>query len=57
VKAVNTAIDSNDGEQLLKALQTSSGQFPQVFDFASPLYLEELTSIKGEKQVGRHSGT
>lgn len=50
VKAVNEAIDSSEAELLLKAFQNSSGQFPTVFDFAAPLYLEELGSIKEEKQ-------
>ena len=51
VKSVNAAIDSQDSDQLLKALQSSQGQFPQVHNFAAPLYLEELVSLKQEKQV------
>ncbi|XP_070211492.1 ras GTPase-activating-like protein IQGAP1 isoform X2 [Littorina saxatilis] len=50
VKAVNAAISTKDPAELLKALQNSSAQFPQVYDFAAPLYLEELSSIKAEKQ-------
>ena len=52
MKAINSAIDSSDPTQLLKAFQNSAAQFPQVYDFAAPLYLEELASIKAEKQVG-----
>ena len=55
MKDVNGAIDSSDPAQLLKALQNSSAQFPQVYDFAAPLYLEELSSIKAEKQVSCHT--
>ncbi|XP_076443787.1 ras GTPase-activating-like protein IQGAP1 isoform X2 [Babylonia areolata] len=50
VKSVNEAIDSTDPTQLMKAFQNSAAIFPQVYEFAGPLYLEELTSIKGEKQ-------
>ncbi|KAL8562627.1 hypothetical protein ACOMHN_011199 [Nucella lapillus] len=50
VKSVNEAIDNSDPTQLLKAFQNSATFFHQVYDFAAPLYLEELTSIKGEKQ-------
>nr|KAG5685671.1 hypothetical protein BaRGS_014478 [Batillaria attramentaria] len=49
VKAINGAIESQDATQLLKALQNSNAQLPQVYDFAAPLYLEELVSIKSEK--------
>ena len=51
VKAVNSGIDSNDAAQLLTAFHNSAAQFPHVYDFAAPLYLEELASIKAEKQV------
>ena len=51
MKAVNSGIDSNDAAQLLTAFHNSAAQFPHVYDFAAPLYLEELASIKAEKQV------
>ena len=51
MKAINSAINSSDPDQLLKAFHNSSAQFPHVYDFAAPLYLEELASIKAEKQA------
>lgn len=50
VKAINSAIESQDASQLLKTLQNSNSQLPTVYDFAAPLYLEELVSIRSEKQ-------
>lgn len=51
VKSVNEAIDRGDHALLLRALQDPSAQLSQVYEFAGPLYQEELVNIKAEKQV------
>ncbi|XP_025077670.1 ras GTPase-activating-like protein IQGAP1 isoform X2 [Pomacea canaliculata] len=50
VKSVNEAIDRGDHALLLRALQDPSAQLSQVYEFAGPLYQEELVNIKAEKQ-------
>ncbi|KAL5004093.1 hypothetical protein ScPMuIL_017549 [Solemya velum] len=50
VLTVNSAVGNGDHVQLMRALQNPAGQFPAVYDFAGPLYLEEFVNMKAEKQ-------
>lgn len=49
--SINSAIDSGDMEQLMKALSSPSAKLPPVYDFAGSLYMEEFQNMKAEKQV------
>lgn len=51
VQTINTAIDSQDPAQLLRALQAPTAQLPEVLDFAGGLYMEEFNSVKADKEV------
>ena len=51
INAINEAIDSEDADSTLAALQNPAAQLPQVVNFAGGLYLEELQSMKSEKEA------
>lgn len=51
VVSINSAIDSGDMEQLMKALSSPSAKLPPVYDFAGSLYMEEFQNMKVEKQT------
>jgi len=52
VTALNEALDGDDAEATMTALQNPVLQLPLVCNFAAPLYHEEFRNMKAEKQVG-----
>lgn len=51
VNALNEALEGNDVEATMTALQNPNLQLPQVCPYAAPLYHEEFRNMKEEKQV------
>jgi hypothetical protein len=51
VYAINRALEDCDPVSTVKALKNPAAHLPVVHDFAGPLYLEEFSMIKNEKQV------
>ncbi|XP_074650823.1 ras GTPase-activating-like protein IQGAP1 isoform X2 [Tubulanus polymorphus] len=50
VMTINTAIDSDNAEELVNTLKNPAAALPEVYPFAASLYLEEFASIKREQQ-------
>ena len=55
VKGINEALDGQDPQVTLRALQNPTAQLPQVMNNAGQLYHFEFRNIKAEKQVGNFS--
>ncbi|KAK2148244.1 hypothetical protein LSH36_507g01001 [Paralvinella palmiformis] len=51
VRAINEALEKDDDEETLKALQNPKAKLPSIKNFAGPLYREELQCMKQEKQA------
>ena len=52
VKSINEALDGQDPQVTLRAMQNPAAQLPQVMNNAGQLYHFEFRNIKAEKQVG-----
>ena len=51
VKGINEALEGQDPQVTLRALQNPAAQLPQVMNNAGQLYHFEFRNIKAEKQV------
>ena len=51
VKSINEALEGQDPQVSLRALQNPAAQLPQIMNNAGQLYHFEFRNIKAEKQV------